>query len=303
MITAGSAELSEKPLPSLKKARGLLSFSRVFGGISALIFCAAVFAVFDGLQTLMRHEFNSIAVIPGEQTLVSGMLPGDAKSHEELVIHMDGDPGIRFTPLETYKGFWMGGQMWRSRLDVPADVAPGRAVITIEDILPEKDKDKTVFAGQQNPALVFAVNIFVDEDERRAADNSLLRRYTGFPAFGVAGVAVLLALGMGFASWRIFGRAEKALAENGVFFIHGIKQVENDGPGPVSEVGYRAAFAHTGKKFYRNEPVVLYDGKWQERGKGCLVEVTRIKAFALFPLDGVRPEYGWLVVRGASEEE
>lgn len=294
---AGVSEASEKSMLSFEKAKGLLSRSRMLGKVSALVFIIAVFAVFDGLQTLVRHEFNSIDVIPGEQLLVSGMLPGGAKSHEELVVHMDGAPGVRFTPLETYKGFWMGGQMWRARLDVAADIEPGRGVITVVDILPEEDRDKTSFAGQQNPALVFAVNVFADEGQRLASDSSLLRRYTGLPAFGVAAGAVLLAILLGFASWRTFGKAEKSLAEHGVFFIHGVKQLENDGMGPFPVVGYKAAFAHAGKKFYRNEPVVLYDGKWQEQGRGNLTEVTKIKAFALFPLEGVRPKYGWLVAR------
>lgn len=286
---------------SFEKAKGLLGRSRLLGKISALVFVVAMFAVFDGLQTLVRHEFNSIGVIPGEELLVSGMLPAGVKSHEELVIHIEGDAAIRFTPLETYKGFWMGGQMWRARLDVPANVAPGRATITVVDILPEEDKDKTAFAGQQNPALVFGINIFVGDEERRASDNSLIRRYIGLPAFGIAAGAVLLAICIGFASWRTFGRAEQELAENGVFFIHGVKQLENDGLGPFPMVGYRTAFAHAGKKFYRNEPVILYDNRWREQGRGSLVEVTKIKAFALFPLDGVRPQYGWLVAREKSE--
>lgn len=294
---AGNTEKPVKPLLSLEKAKGLLSFSRLLGKISALVFVVAVFAVFDGLQTLVRHEFNSIDVIPGEQLLISGMLPGGASSHEELVTHMEDEQGIRFTPLETYKGFWMGGQMWRARLDVPADAAPGRAVITVVDILPEEDKDKTVYAGSQNPALVFAINVYADDAARRASDNSLIRRFTGLPAFGVAAGAVLLAVFIGFGSWRAFNKAEKSLADHGVFFIHGVKQLENDGLGPFPVVGYKTAFAHAGKKFYRNEPVLLYDGSWREQGKGNLIEVTKIKAFALFPLDGVRPKYGWLVAR------
>lgn len=282
---------------SFKKAKGLLVRSRVLGVISALVFVVAVFAVFDGLQTLMRHEFNSIDVVPGEQLLVSGMLPGGTSSHEELVVHIDGEPGVIFTPLETYKGFWMGGHMWRARLEAPANYPPGRVVITVVDILPAEDKDKTVFAGQQNPALVFAVNVFASEAERLAQDNSLLRRLTGYPAFALAAGAVFLAIVIGFVSWRTFGKAEAGLAEHGVFFIHGVKELDNTGMGPFPVVGYKAAFAHAGKQFYRNEPVILYDKAWRERSRGSIVEVSKIKGFALFPQDGTKPRYGWLVAR------
>lgn len=291
------AETSIHTEPSREEGKRLLTRSRLLGRVSAFIFILAAFAVFDGLQTLIRHEFNSIDVLPGEELLVSGMLPGGTKSHEEIIVHIEGDPGIRFNPIETYKGFWMGGHMWRARLDVPANCPPGRAEITVVDILPEEDKDKTSFAGQQNPALVFAVNIFASESERRAADNSLLRRLTGFPPFALAAVAVLCALAAGFASWRTFGSAEKKLARHGVFFIHGVKELKNDGMGPFPVAGYKAAFAHAGQKFYRDEPVILYDGNWREQGRGHLVEVSKIKGFALFPLDGVRPKYGWLVAR------
>jgi hypothetical protein len=214
---------------------------------------------------------------------------------------MEGDPCLRFTPLETYKGFWMGGQMWRAALDADASCTAGRGVVTVVDILPFEDKGKTAFAGKQNPALIFAVNIFADQATRQAADNSIIRRYTGLPAFGIAAAAIICALLAGLGNWLVFSTAEKLLAENGVFFIHGLKVLENTPKSPSPLVGYKVAFAHAGKKFYRNEPVVLYDDHWQAQGRGEVIEVTKIKGFALFPKNGVQPRYGWLLARAEEE--
>jgi hypothetical protein len=267
------------------------------GRVSAFIFFIAVIAVFDGLQTLMRHEFNSIDIVPGEELLISGMLPGGATSHEDLVVEMQGDDCLRFTPLETYKGFWMGGQMWRASLTAAMDCKPGKSVITVKDILPAEDKDKTVYAGKQNPALVFGITVFADEDTRREADNSLIRRYTGLPAFGIAAVAILAAILAGIGNWLYYGRSEKVLAASGVFFILGVHEERNTPKKRVPIQGYKATIARAGERFFRNEPVILLDDHWQRQGQGEVTEVTKIKAFAYFPLDGVRPRYGWFLAR------
>ena len=295
------AGISPEP-PALDEAKKLLARSRFMGRVSTVIFLLAVLAVFDGLQTLMRHEFNNIAVVPGEEVLVSGMLPGGVTSHEGVMVRIEGDADISFVPFETYKGFWMGGHMWRARLTVPLNAAEGVSLIVVEDILPEEDKDKTSYAGLQNPALVFAVTVYPSELARREADNSLIRRYTGFPAFGLAAAAVFLALMAGLANWKLFGSAEKALAAHGVFFIHGVKELRAKNPraGPWSaEEGYKGAVAQAGRNFSRDEHVTLMNRDWRVLGQGKVKEVTHIKAFALFPATGERPQYGWLVARAS----
>lgn len=302
--TAAGEEQTKTDTPSLEEAKTQLARSRLLGRVSTFIFLLAVLAVLDGLQTLMRHEFNNISAIPGDEMLVSGMLPGGTGSHEEIIVRIEGDSGISFVPIETYKGFWMGGHMWRARLAVPENAPEGRTLIIVEDILPEEDKDKTSFAGMQNPALVFTVSVFPSEKARRAADNSLIRRYTGFPAFGVAAAAVFLALLAGLGNWKFFSRAEKGLAAHGIFFIHGVKVLSPDmKEGPWPAAGYKAAFAHVGRSFFKDEPVVLMDREWKAQGKGMVKEVTHIKAFALFPESGARPQYGWLVAREAESLE
>ncbi len=322
---APHAGLSPDPAPSamapapgqgaLQKAAALLARSRFFGRLSALIFLLAALAVGDSLQTLIRHEFNAIDLTPGESLLVSGMLPAKAKSHADLVLSIEGDPGLSFTPFETYKGFWMGGHMWRAELSAPPEARPGKAVITVQDLIPppaEQGGEKSagsiderdtriLYGGKQNPALVFSVTLWASEQERRENDASLFRRLTGLPAFGIAVAAALLAFAAGFANWRTFSRAEKALAAQGVFFIHGLKDLPASG-GPALS-GFKAAFARAGEHIARGEEMILLDRDWKEQGRGRIIETDALKAQALIPHGGVRPRYGWLLMRSDTREK
>jgi len=292
---------------SLAQAKNLLARSRFFGRLSALLFILASVAVVDSLQTLIRHEFNAIGIVPGESMLVSGAMPVDARTLEDLEVSIEGDPGLSFKPLETYQGFWFGGRMWRAELSADPGMRPGRAVLTVKEIIPlpgEKGTAKTfderdraiLFGGQQNPALVFGITVWSSAAERLANDTSLVRRLTGFPAFGAAMFLIILAVAMGVLNWKIFSKAETALAGHGVFFIHGIKDMLTPGPGgALRPSGYRAAFARADRSFARGEEVVLLDRAWKEQSRGRIMETDAIKGYALFPQGGVRPKYGWLV--------
>lgn len=312
----GGSTISAPPPSSLEGGRTLLSRSRLLGRVSAVIFLIAAFCVLDGLQTLVRHEFNSIDLIPGETILVSGMMPADARSHEDLVVEIEGDPGLAFTPLEVYKGFWMGGLMWRAELSASPSIRPGTAVVTVVDIVkPEVGKDDSyddrdrslLFGGRQNPALVHTVTVYATEAERRQADDSLVRRATGVQPFAVAAACALLGIAFGFANLRVFSRAERELAPHGFFVIHGVKDMslaeKHALPGEkvLATSGYRASFTRAGQRFAADEPVALFDRAWNRRAQGRILDEDKLKGYALFPANGERPRYGWIVARDAAD--
>ena len=306
------------PVGDLEKSQKMLARSRFFGRVSAIVFFLAALAIIDALQTLMRQEFNHIDALPGERISVAGVLPAGMTSHEGMQIIVEGDPGVSLLPFETYKGFWMGGNMWRASLVVAPDAGvtgggesagmhgengsvPGNAIVTIVDYLPLKkgtqaSTDSEPELGQQNPALVYTVTIWPSEAARRAADISFCRRFTGFPAFFLAGLSVGLALLAGLANWKTFSLAERGLAGHGIFFIHGIKELiagaKADG---AEESGSKVAFARLGRSLVVGDKVALVDRSWRECSEGRIVELTDIKGFALFPKEGVTPQYGWLV--------
>lgn len=314
MTQAAPETAPKNPAPTLPldAAKALLARSRFLGRVSAFIFLFAAFAVIDGLQTLVRHEFNSIDLVPGESVLVSGMLPADAKSHEDIVVEIEGDSGLRFTPLETYKGFWMGGHMWRAELSAAPDMRPGKAFVTVVDIIKEvpdeaggKDaRDRAIlFGGRQNPALVHTVTIWASDAARTSADDSLFRRITGVQPFVLAALGVLLALGAAFGNWLLFTRAENALAEHQYFVVHGVKDmavaVKQALPGQRlgATTGTRVAFFRLGKTFAIGEAMVLLDRLFQEQARGQILDVEKTKAHALFSEQGPQPRYGWIVTR------
>lgn len=289
--------------------RILLARSRLLGRVSAFIFLLAALAVADALQTLVRHEFNSLDIIAGETVLVSGMMPAEATSIEQLRVNYEGGPGLAFEPFETYKGFWMGGFMWRARLTAATDMAPGKSVFTIVDIIKEPssaenrdERDRAIlYGGRQNPALVYAVSVWPDDEARRAADNSIFRRFTGLPAFGVAVGAAVLAIIAGIANWFVFSRAEGALARHGVFYIYGVKNLavaaKQALPGQkiLSDSGYRATFSHLGQPLALGDAVLLLDKQWKVRARGKIFDKDGIKADARFAENVEKPRYGWLI--------
>lgn len=120
---------------TLYQAIAQTSRIKLWGKVSAAFFFLAVLAVVDGLQALARHDFNSFELIPGETTFISGMLPEGVTTHEDLEIRVDGAKGIAVRPVASFKGFWLGGQMWRAEVSVPEFALPGKASLTVVDLI------------------------------------------------------------------------------------------------------------------------------------------------------------------------
>ena len=81
---ADSVSLSSSP--DMEEGKSYLVRSRILGKLSACIFLIASLAVVDGLQTLMRQDFNSVSLVPGETTIMSGMMPQNATGTGDLVV-------------------------------------------------------------------------------------------------------------------------------------------------------------------------------------------------------------------------
>ena len=287
-----------------KHAAALLVRARFYGIFCAVLFGLAALTVLDGLQTLMRHDFNRLDLVPGESLAVSGSLPQGAETYTDLKFTVEGSSALRFTPLESFKGFWFGGLMWRGEVTAAPGAAPGRATLTIIDLVPAKkvapaDANGTGSAPStpsdasaesalvQNPMLVHHIYIHADEAARRSAELSLLLRFTGIPPFVAAVFFFACALVTGFAHWRVFGLAERALAVFGIFFVHGVK---------TEARGTVAAFSLSGRDDVgTGQKVRLLDVSGQAVGSGTITEITRNKGFALFPPTGRPPRYGRLV--------
>lgn len=293
--------------PDLEAGSRNLVRSRVLGKFSACIFLIAALAVIDGLQTLMRQDFNSVSLVPGETVLMSGMMPQNATSHAELLVRVEGLSGLTFKPVTSFKGFWMGGDMWRAELSANATTLPGKGTLTVVDMVPMKkvgqtsvrdeDSPRQPVSGNssnsssapvmgQNPALVYSLSVWGSATEREASEHSFIRRFTGRAPFAAAAAAAGAALLFGIGNFICFSKAEKTLARRKVYVIHGIKKQAD---------GLDASFAHAGQDdFTPGDAVALYDTNWREQGRGLLVKKDHVKGFARFSPD-TPPHYGWLV--------
>ena len=312
-----SAQLSQAsrllPLdsPDLAAGNKNLTYSRKLGKISAFFFLFAALALVDGLQALMRQDINAVALVPGETVLMSGMMPQKVASHADLLVEMDGLSGLTFRPVESFKGFWMGGDMWRAQLTANATASLGKGILTVVDMVPMKkigqasvrdenrarqtapDNSTSSYIMGQNPALVYSVSVWASNAEREAAEHALLRRFTGQPPFAVAALAFAFALLFGIGNFICFAKAEARLARQGVYVIHGIKKQAE---------GLIASFAHAGQSsFTPGDAMLLYDKNWREQGQGSIVKKDHIKGFIRCSPDRP-PRYGWLVALVQMEE-
>jgi hypothetical protein len=276
-------EALRRIFPALRKARFSGRFSACFCLLTALL-------VLDGLQALMRDDFNRIDLPVGGQAPVIGAMPQQAKDYADLVADIEGNDGLRFTALTDFKGFWLGAPMWRAMLEASADAEPGRAVLTVVDLVPAKSATGNATIMVQNPNLIYAVTVWPSAEAMEAAHFSLSRRLTGLSAFIWAGLSLACATGIGAWHLRLQQRAHRALAQEGIFVVHGMQK---------TAAGYMAVFspgAEGGAQV--RQAVILFTPEGVEQGTGVLHESSPHKSSALFPLDGTPPGHGWLLRYG-----
>ena len=273
---------------STRRAFAVLRKARLIACFSAALFLLVALLVVDGLQALMRGDFNRIDLPLGGQTLVSGAMPLQAKGHADITASIEGLDGINFTPLTDFKGHWFGAHMWRATLDASAATEAGRAVLTVLDLVPAKSTTSNATIMVQNPNQIYMITVWPSEEAMRAAHLSFSSRLTGLSAFVLAGA--IFACGIGIAIWHVLvnGAAHRALAREGFFFIHGRKKTEE---------GYLAFFAPGDRQdLQTQQPVSLLTHAGVEQQQGVLRECSPQKCGALFsPDEATAPRHGWLV--------
>jgi hypothetical protein len=272
---------------SLRRAFAALRKARITGYASACFWVLAVLFLLDGLQMLMRTDFNRIDLSLGEQVLLSGAMPLHAKEHSEIVASIEGDEGLSFTTFTDFKGLWFGAHMWRGALDASAAAGPGRAVLTVLDMVPAKSTTRNATIMVQNPNLVYVVTLWPSKEAMQAAHLSLNTRLTGLSPFLLAALSLACALSLGVLNAYFNTVAHNALAREGLFAVQSMR---------TTDAGYLTTFAPgTRCDLQARQPMLLLTPQGEARGKGVVTECSRFKGCALFPLDGVPPRYGWLL--------
>jgi hypothetical protein len=170
----------------------------------AVLCCLFILSAIDGGVEYLRQPTNFLALLPGASIKLTGpMAPGistiDGMSFET------GSPAVSIHLGEVISGFWMGARMWRGRIDVSPETAPGMYLVSVFG----KEDQKRVGAN------TFQVAVYKDRASYLAASKSLILRYSGVSAWMAAGFFLSMALLTCVCLYMVSGKEDLLMAELG----------------------------------------------------------------------------------------
>ena len=269
----------------MDRCKSTLATSRWLGLLSAVFFFTAAVGVVDALQTIVRQQFNQIDLVAGETITFTGNMPQGVTSVDAITATIEPPTGVTLRFTEAFSGFWLGGNMWRAEISMPANAPQGVVSVIINDIWTETTKlGETVH--RQNPALIYPLHVWKDARAQDIGSGSYCKLYAGMPPLLVSAVAFAIAAIFGFFQWFIFRKADSKLMQEGYYFIHGIKRTDD-------KVLALVRLAKQ-KDIALDDAVVLYDNKLNKQGRGLIVELDEENAVAKFT-GALNPRYGWFL--------
>jgi len=242
----------------------------------AAAFCViALLGLVDGLLVHFREPANLVKVLPGASVEINGELTDEAHNVEDLTFNSDSNQ-LQVTFEALHKGYFLGGDMWRGRLNVGPGIAPGEYSLSV---IPRR-----TITARKAPA--FRIIVFPEALSLQKSSTSLIRRWFGFSAFYVsAGCLPGILLAFGAVYW-LSGKREALLAASGRAEIYRVHQTEQ---------GIEISFGlGRDQGLEEGTRLNLFDKKGQSLGTVEARSVTAGDAKALVAEEqGVRPGY-WL---------
>jgi hypothetical protein len=201
----------------------LLAIRSISGKTGAILCVLIALIVIDSLISRFRDPFNVIHLVRGGSQQVTGILPDQVESTDDM-LSVSETHLISIDFQEIFSGFWLGNPMWRGTIAASPDTVPGEYQIKI------RGRSQLTF----NPALIYAVRVYLDELALQKSHGPFLKRHVGLLAghaslilFPVIGLIVLF-------NYLLSGILEKRMASMGRAEIYMIKQIGN---------GHRFAFS------------------------------------------------------------
>lgn len=256
-------------------ASRLATYRRWLGWSGTVICLILVAALIDALQEKANTEFNHLGVLAGEPKTINGHLPGASRDISEIQVDSS-SPQLRLTIASTYKGFWMGGQMWKGQVVADPGCVPGRYRIAVR----AREQAKA------DPALVFPIDVYGSERERNQRSASFFRRYLSAPAFQVAGAlfpAVVIVFG---GVYLLSNQMERHMREQGQAEIYMLKKTV-EGLQVSFSMGSRQGLAV-------GTHLVVLDDSGLVIGQARVVQCSETEAVALVE-SGQQTEVGHIV--------
>lgn len=212
---------------TLTQAHFLRTWLGRFGALCCLL---ALAAVLDGIITKFREPFNVLAVLPGESPAINGPTAEQVKTPADLEWLAD-SPELTLKVEKIHSGYFLGGRMWQGTLQVGQGIAPGKHVLAV--------RPRPLDPATPTEAVLFRINVYATEADRRAASLSLVERSLGISPWWAALLplpGILLAFALTFLlSWRI----DSLMAEEGKSEIYRVTRKEG-----YLEVGFGLGTAH-----------------------------------------------------------
>jgi hypothetical protein len=171
----------------------------------AAVFCViALLTLVDGLLVHFREPADLVKVLPGASVALNGELTDEAHGVEDLTFTSSSDQ-LQVTFEAIHKGYFLGGDMWRGRLNVGPGIAPGKYSLSV---IP-----KRTMSARKAPA--FRILVLPSALSLQKSSTSLIRRWFGISAFNVsAGCLPGILLAFGAVYW-LSGKREALLAASG----------------------------------------------------------------------------------------
>lgn len=251
--------------------------------------CTAILALFfaaimDGLISILRQPVNLIILLPGESEEISGPLRGEVKElGEPLVREVHGQ--VRLAFLETRKGFWLGGDMWRGTITADGSASPGDYPLIVHQAEDPSGK----------PISAYLVRVLADEEAVRRESKSMIFRYGGIsPWHLVLFLFPLLLLGL-LSNYLLADCRDRLLVDTGRAEIYHVLRSEN---------GYVVSFGlGTAEGLEVGTPITIMDEHDAPVFSGKAERVFKKDAMTTVPLDcPVRTGYVVRVDGGLSRD-
>jgi hypothetical protein len=191
------------------------NWRKLMGKACALFCLLASLAIIDGLVAKFREPVNVFHVLPGDVAEVDGPIPENIKGTEALTYASDSkDLAVTFVAI--HPGYFMGGNMWRGRLTVGKNLAPGKYTVTV------RPRDLPA----SKPGYQFRVVVYPDALSQRAAFQSQIKRQTGFSPYLVAAAFTPFILITFAAVYLLSQRIDTLQAEGGLAEIYRVSRNE-----------------------------------------------------------------------------
>jgi len=235
---------------------------RICTAILALFFAA----IMDGLVAILRQPVNLVTLLPGESEEISAPLRGEVKDLGEPLVR-ESHAQVRLIFLETRKGFWLGGDMWRGMVSVDGSASPGDYPLIVYQAGDPSGK----------PVSAYLVRVFADEEAIKRASKSMILRYGGISPWRLSlFLFPLLLLGL-LINYLLADRRDRLLVERGRAEIYHVLRGEN---------GYTASFGLGSQHGLQvGAPITIVDEHEAPVFSGRVERVFKKDAMTTVPLE------------------